>query len=138
MPLHPAIVHFPIVLVCIVFVFELVALITKNIFYSKLAQYFLIATLAGIGAAILTGGWEEDAYKLSETLEEAVADHENLAYLSAWYFGLLLVWRMLRKPAQMFLWETYAFLLAILAGIALVFFTGHNGGVLVYELGILG
>ncbi len=138
MPLHPAIVHFPIVLMCIIFVFELLALITKNIFYTKLAQYFLIATLAGIGAAILSGGWEEGAYKLSETLEEAVTNHENLAYLSAWYLGLLLVWRMLRKPTQMFLWETYAFLFALLAGIALVFFTGHNGGVLVYELGIVG
>ncbi len=140
--LHPKIVHFPIALLSAYTLFEILGIVLKNEFLSKVAHLFLFLGVLGTLAAVLTGNQAEE---VAEALKkqgvviqlQAISEHSDYANYTVWFFSTLLVYRtflVLKKKFQGTI--KYLFIVLALAGFFLVFETGEHGGKLVYKYGI--
>jgi uncharacterized membrane protein len=140
-PLHPALVHFPIVLILAGTAAAVVAIFIRRWHLPWLAAGLMVAGAAGAAAATWSG--EEDgelAGELSPQAEQILDEHEewgertrNLAILSS----LLAVGAVvaIRFPTV----SRGAGIAAAVAGMAASYAvaeTGHYGGLLVYKHGV--
>lgn len=132
--IHPFAVHFPIALLLVSLVAEVLWLYRKQEFWRDMAFWLLLFGVAGAFVAAITGGWAEDALNMSHELHEKVEQHETVGYIIAWLFAALLVWKILRRKA-MALAENRMFFGALLVATVLLLVTGFLGGKLVYEYG---
>lgn len=128
---HPMLVHFPIALVAVGFLADLVSMfIKKEICFSKMSFYLLIlGTLAAI-AAVFSGVLFTS--EMSGAAGEVKETHELLAFIT---LGLLMITTFfrilqLRKPEKNNL-KWLSFIFYALAALA-VSATGFFGGNLVY------
>ncbi|MDD4992565.1 MAG: DUF2231 domain-containing protein [Paludibacter sp.] len=130
--LHPMLVHFPIALVAIGFLADLVSMfVKKELCFSKLSFYLLIVgTLSAIAAVftgiLFTSDMSGEAGKVMET-------HELIAFITLALLVITSLFRilLLRKPeSNKFKWLSFGFY--ALAAIA-VSATGFFGGTLVYN-----
>ncbi len=136
-PLHPLIVHFPVVLVIISFLFDLVGRATDGPWWRKAALALLvIAVVAGV-AGILTGEQAADhAEKVQRIAEHTVDSHGDLAKLAIWLAGGALIARLAEvgMGAMRGLVSVIALLLQLASAVA-IGVAGHRGGMLVYRHG---
>ncbi|MGA7883129.1 MAG: DUF2231 domain-containing protein [Terrimicrobiaceae bacterium] len=140
-PLHPAIVHFPIVLILFGAVAAVVAVFFRRWHLPWLAAGLLAGGALGAFAATWTGGEEEEMVgELSPQAERILDEHEewgertrNIAILAA----LLAVAgaSTLRFPKTARGLGIAAAIVAVAAAYA-VAKTGHYGGQLVYKQGV--
>ncbi|MDF1573484.1 MAG: hypothetical protein P1P82_17900 [Bacteroidales bacterium] len=81
--LHAMIVHFPVALVLVAFVSELIGLILKKEFYSQASFYIIV--LAGLGAiaAYISGDAAGDGMD-GGSLQLALEAHEESATFTLW------------------------------------------------------
>lgn len=136
MPLHPILVHFPITLLIIGAVVQIIAL-WKPHFFDKAANYLFVGGfIAGVIAYITGDGAEEYAEQNADLLPNATRDaihtHENLALISLVIFGAVIALKVLSyyKPnAKLIPWV--ATVLSI-AGAIVIGVAAHYGGALVY------
>lgn len=132
--LHPFAVHFPIALLLVSLVAEVLWLVRKQEFWRDMAFWLLLFGAAGSFLAAISGGWAEDALNMSHELHEKVEQHETVGYIIAWLYAALLVWKILRRK-MMGTSENRTFLGAMLVATALLLYSGLLGGKLVYEHG---
>ena len=139
-PLHPAIVHFPIVLLLAGFV-----LAGLSLWLKKRAMYLATCIVIGLGAvgssvAVSTGEREgESAWIQSEAGEALIDEHEEWAETTQMYawisfavsFGVVLLQKY-KTPALV---GTGLLCILMLGTTYCVFQTGHLGGKLVYAYG---
>jgi len=130
--LHPMLVHFPIALVAIGFLADLISLfIKKELCFPKMSfNLLLLGTLSAI-AAVLSGVFFTS--EMSGTAGEVQETHELFAFITLSLLVITSFLRIiqLRKPENNNLkWS--AFILYALATIA-VSITGFFGGNLVYN-----
>ncbi len=148
--IHPIFVHFPIALLMVYSVLEIIRFKWLQKFISPEAWFYVKATFVIIGAAMsyltwLTGELAEDIVGHSSLIET----HSNFAIATILIFSILAVaykvaW--LRKMnfqvwswvvrIQTFLIETPFIFLLILAGAACLLITGVLGGSIVYGQGM--
>lgn len=135
MPLHPLIVHFPIALLFVAGAFYLYSIIkSSESFFSIAAILHLVGGVSFI-AAILTGQQAEAAVTHAPEIHEMIEQHELLSYISIWVFGLMYIWQMLR--AKKFLQvEKIAFVTIFSVLLAVMAYSAHLGGRMVYEKGV--
>ena len=153
--LHPIVVHFPIALLTLYSVLEVLRLpfIARQmwIFYTK--ALLLIVGFIGTYAAIETGERAAESFEGTPTMQ-VVELHERFAnfsfvvygvlamlYLIAWIHrdgfdakcpkALLPVWKVALKVSS-FLWKWPVLVLLALLGFVLLSITGAFGGALVY------
>jgi len=132
--LHPMIVHFPIALLIVGFLSELVGLILKKEFFTTAAFYLLILGTLGVVAAYITGNLAGDGISETGQLETALETHEHAAQLTLWLMvgaaavRIALVW--FKKFDGAF---KYVAFLLFLVGVLSVARTGFYGGELVYK-----
>ena len=132
--LHPMIVHFPIALLIVGFLFDLLSLILKKEFFGRAGFYLLILGTVGVIAAYLSGNYAGDGITETGTLKQALETHEDAALLSLWLMvGTALV-RIalvsLKKYKGVFRWAAFVlFLLGVLS----IARTGYYGGELVFK-----
>lgn len=132
--LHPFAVHFPIALLLVSLLAEVLWLVRKQEFWRDMAFWLLLFGAAGSFLAAISGGWAEDALNMSHELHEKVEQHETVGYIIAWLYAALLVWKILRRKV-MAIPENRTFLGAMLVATALLMYSGFLGGKLVYEHG---
>ena len=133
-PLHPILVHFPIVLTILAGVFYLFALLGRNELVGKIGFILhAFSILLSIGA-IMTGDYE--ATKIAETIaiHELAGTHETLAMVSTWGLGLLGIWVYLRHHSEVVA-ERLAFVLIFWGFIGILGYTAHIGGKMVFGHG---
>jgi uncharacterized membrane protein len=140
-PLHPAVVHFPIVLILIGTAAAVVAVFLRRWHLPWLAAGLLLAGAVGSAAATWSGEEaDEEAGKLSAKAEAILEEHEewgertrNLAILA----GLLAAGAVAvaRYPKISRGFGIAAAAVGLAASYA-VAETGHYGGLLVYEYGV--
>lgn len=131
--LHAMIVHFPIALLLVGFLSDVIGLFSPKVFFRQAAFYLLILGAAGVAAAFFSGdaagaGMEEGS------LAKAVQLHEQAALFTLW---LTMAAVLLRVGAE---WvkqhnrwiKVAAFILFTLSSIA-VARTGYLGGQLVFK-----
>ncbi|QFF97758.1 hypothetical protein PB01_02430 [Psychrobacillus glaciei] len=146
MPLHPLIVHFPIALLVLGGIIEIVNVFLKSDFWNKVGTVLIIiGVITGVFSLLTGDGAESFAFEhWGRSVHDTVELHSLLANISVIIFGLLAVIKVLFKhPDYRFrifkniairkgLITTLIVILSI-AGITTLATTGHLGGKIVYE-----
>lgn len=136
MPLHPLVVHFPIALLLLATVIEIVNLFLKKDYVSKMGTILVVfGVLSGI-VTLLTGDpAEEFAFESwGKGIHDTVELHSFLAGTSVTLFGIVAVVKLFGKRIK--LNQTLIAALVIifsLAGSTTLAITGHLGGKIVYQ-----
>jgi uncharacterized membrane protein len=146
MPLHPLIVHFPISLLILGGVIEIVNVFLKREFWNKVGTVLIIlGVITGVFSVLTGDGAEKFAFdNWGRAIHDTIELHSLLANISVIIFGVLAVIKVLFKhPNSKFqilknitvrkgLITTLIVLLSI-AGITTLATAGHLGGKIVYE-----
>jgi uncharacterized membrane protein len=132
--LHPMIVHFPIALLIVGFLSDIIGLASNKEFFHKAAFYLLVLGTAGVIAAYLSGNSAGESVNEAGALKIALDIHENAALITLWIIVttalIRIVLVMLKRFRGVYKWAT---VVIFAAGIVSVANTGHYGGQLVYK-----
>jgi len=151
--LHPKVVHFPVALLLVYALLELIGAVFKKSTFTNAAFIVLIIGFIGTIAAMVTG---EQAAHLAEEWDEigllndaimpygAIDKHEDWASITLWYFLFVVILRSLfvinfvvkKKYENYFNSVRYGFAVLSLVGCFFIYETGERGGELVYKHGI--
>jgi uncharacterized membrane protein len=133
--LHAMAVHFPIALLIVGFLFELISLFYKKTFFSQSAFYLLLLGMAGIVVSYLAGNATGEGME-EGTLKKAMELHEQAATISLW---LTIITALVYAGYYLFKynprWLRIAGVLLFAGVIASIARTGYLGGQLVYKHG---
>lgn len=132
--LHPMIVHFPIALLMVGFLADLLGITLKKEFFNRAGYYLLILGTIGVIAAYFSGEFAGDGVVEAGALGQALETHESAALISLW---LMVGTALVRIGAVIF--NRYNGIIRIIAillffvGILSIARTGYYGGELVYK-----
>lgn len=136
-PLHPQIVHFPIALITVSFLIDLVGVITGSKKWTQFGGILLSLAVFSSLIALLTGQSSEQSLKpMSDILHEAVEEHEGMATRVFFFFliiGILRGWMQLKGIFTN--WKQWTYVVLAGMGVFLILRVGHLGGTLVYKHG---
>ena len=136
-PLHPQIVHFPIALITVSFIFDLVGIIFDSKKWTQFGGILLSLAVVSSLIALLTGQSSEQSLKpMSDILHEAVEEHEGMATQVFFFFliiGILRGWLQLKGRFNS--WKQWSYVILAGAGVLLILRVGHLCGTLVYKHG---
>ncbi len=138
--LHPLIVHFPLALLVVAVLADLLAFAVRRWTWLRPAATGLYV-LGGASAVLtyFTGTWAADVVGVSAEAEPLLTEHADLGWWTMWFFG---VYALIRLGAA---WydamrdhrAAQGVLCAVaLGGLFLLWETGEHGGELVYRHGI--
>lgn len=135
-PFHPQLVHFPIALIIVGLLFEVVGRLTDLDWWRKAAFAMLILGVLGAGAAVLSGDEAGEKAEHAGVAEAPIDAHEDVAKLTLWLGIAAVVARAVagRTGSARAAVGALALLLHVATAGALVL-TGFRGGKLVYEHG---
>lgn len=135
--LHPLLVHFPIALLVVVALFDLVALAFPRAELARTSLYLSAAAAIGAVAAYFSGEAAEEPVEHLAGIAHVLERHEDLgkllvmAALGALVLRAVVYARRWHEPvAGRSLVAVLGLALAVLVGL-----TGHAGGQLVYDYG---
>src|SRR6266567_1362564 len=132
-PLHPALVHFPIALVSVSFITDLLGRLSNRSSLRAAGFWTLIGALIGGGAAAAAGYFDMTHDALGETYKY-VDFHQDIGWILVGAVVVLTLWRWLvyarkdRPPGMIYL-------IAALLVLGLTLFQGWYGGEMVYSQG---
>ncbi|MEM7659098.1 MAG: DUF2231 domain-containing protein [Bacteroidota bacterium] len=127
-------VHFPIAFLWLAGIAYLVAQFKEIPFLQPLGYPLHTLGVAGCLFAVISGRIAQAEVQWEGEVADLFQTHELLAYLSLWWFGLMLLWRYLRrKPKSV---ESWSFVLLFLLGLGILSYGASIGGEMVYEWGI--
>jgi uncharacterized membrane protein len=133
--LHAMIIHFPIALLMVGFLSEIIALFVKKDFFKHAAFYLLLLGALGAIAAYLTGGFAGEGIE-EGPLKEPMELHQQAATVTLW---LAIVAGLFRAVMFYFkynrVWVKWVGILLFTALVGAVSRTGYLGGQLVYNHG---
>jgi uncharacterized membrane protein len=140
-PLHPALVHFPIVLLILGGIGAVAAIFTDRWNVRKWGALFLAVGAIGAFAAVWTGDQAKETTRLlSETAENLLDQHADLAHqarnfaVAAALFGLISACVKLKGVFRHGL--TVATAVMSMICVWYIVQTGHLGGQVVYQHGV--
>jgi uncharacterized membrane protein len=132
--IHPMIVHFPIALLIIGFLFDFVGEVFKKEFFGKAAFYLLLLGTLGVVAAYISGNIAGGGITEAGSLKNAIEVHEEAALLTLWIMVITSIARVVlilsKKYSGMYKWLA---LFMFLIGVLSVARTGYYGGELVFK-----
>lgn len=133
---HPQVVHFPIALLVVVLLFEILSYFWKKESFSLTSLILLVLGTIGAFIALQTGELAADIAKKIPGIDSTLHKHEEMAEL---VFYLYLVITIIKIVIIRFKKDILPWRLLILAGMLIgtffLFRVGHYGGQLVYEWG---
>lgn len=136
---HPLIVHFPIALLIFALIFDLFALIFKNVNWLRYAagSLYIVGAMAAV-VAYLTGRQAADAVNVPAMANPTLTEHADLALYTVWFFGiygLIRLFFLWKKLSQKWVVSFVLFLVGA-AGIYLLYETAEHGAELVFRHGV--
>jgi uncharacterized membrane protein len=132
--LHPFFTHFPIALLSLSFVCECAAILLKTDELSRVGWWTQLAGSIGLAAAAASGILAARSVQLSAAVGPYVEVHEEIAFVSAAVFAVLLFWRIAsgtRRPRG----RDALFMLMFGAGVVAIWLGAWYGGEMVYRFG---
>jgi uncharacterized membrane protein len=132
---HPFSVHFPVALLTVAAVLELVAWISGRDEYSRAGWWNQLAGSFGLAAAVLSGLSAEKAARIGADAAEMFGTHQQVAFAASVVFALLLFWRIgarTRIPPN----HRLLYLVLFVAGVILLLTGAWYGGELVFRFGV--
>jgi uncharacterized membrane protein len=136
-PLHPAVVHFPIVLSLVAVALELLARHRRLRALAGAAGLLMVLAALSSVAAVLTGNAAHDDAVIPTAAAALVARHENIGEIAMWLLlGLaaarvVTAWRGWFRGVVVWGYLTVAVVAATLVG-----FNGYLGGEMVFRHGV--
>ncbi|MGA2383916.1 MAG: DUF2231 domain-containing protein [Gemmatimonadales bacterium] len=130
--LHAAVNDLPPALLPISVLFDLLGIFFKRESLKAAAFWTLVAGVVGTGAAIVAGLLAEDVVEHSEQAHAIIETHETLAFIVLAIFGILAVWRIVRRGV----WSEKEQPIALTAGVIGIFvllYTAMLGGKLSFD-----
>ncbi len=132
--IHPMIVHFPIALLIVGFLSDLLGLILKKDFFSRTGFYLLILGTLGVAAAYFSGRSAGEGMTEAGVLKQVLETHENAAELALWIVAAAALLRI----ALVFLKKykgalQYLSIIVFMIGVLAIARTGYYGGELVFK-----
>ncbi|MFB6319003.1 DUF2231 domain-containing protein [Saccharicrinis sp. FJH54] len=132
--LHPMIVHFPIALLIVGFIFDIVSLFFRKEFFKWAGFTLLLLGAVGTIAALLSGELAGSGIAEEGMLKQALDVHEAAAELTIWLVSITALFRIL----IVYLKKYSGFLKALsmilfLASVVAIARTGYYGGELVFK-----
>lgn len=133
--LHGMVIHFPIALIVVGFLSELVGLVTKKEFFKNSAFYLLLLGSLGAVVAYISGSYAGDGMT-DGILQKPMELHEEAAEVTLWLSVITALFRVglyyfkFRAP-----WVKWASILLFGALVGSVARTGYLGGQLVFQHG---
>jgi uncharacterized membrane protein len=134
MPLHPAIVHFPVALLSLAAFFAVISLFKKREFFKEIAFWNLLAGVIGAIAAVLTGLIEEQSLVHNDAIHQLLEKHELNGFAILVLSFSLLTWIWVRKT-KVGRREYMVWVFCLVLGTGMVFYQGWLGGKMVFEQG---
>jgi uncharacterized membrane protein len=137
--IHPLLVHFPISLLVAAVVVDLVAIIVpRPPRLSAASAGLYVAGAVGALAAYVSGLQASQAVFIPGMAHEVVEQHRRLALITAWYFGIAALVRLvlLRRDFPRLRIQRLLLLAIGLVGIAILYETADRGAQLVYRHGV--
>lgn len=133
--LHPLFVHFPIVLLPLFFVMDVLGAITKKDAWRAYASLLLYTGTAFALVTVVTGLLAAKSVPHGEAVHEIMETHEHLAILILLLSATLSVWRINMQNAVQ---ESVHYVFLSFAGLValLLIFTADLGGLMVYQHGV--
>lgn len=132
--LHPMIIHFPIALLIIGFLSDLLGLITKKNFFTQSGFYLLLLGTIGVVAAYISGDATSDGITEAGALKQSLETHEEAAAIAVWVVSITAIFRLV-----LVLFKDYRGILRMLSltlflvSVLAIGRTGYYGGELVYK-----
>ncbi len=130
--LHAVVNHFPAALLPVSVLFDLLGIWLKRESLKAAAFWALVAGVIGTIAAIGAGLLAEDVVQHSEQAHAIMETHETLAFIVLAIFGVLAIWRIVRRGV----WSEKEQPIALTAGvigIAILAYGAHLGGRLMFD-----
>jgi len=133
--IHPLVVHFPIALLTMALVFDLLGAYSEKREFERVGWWGMVAGVLGLAAAILSGLRAESAMEMEQSVIGTFEQHEQTAFVVAGIFCGLLFWRMGTGTLLPQRFRTI-FLSLYLFGTLLMWLGAWYGGILVYHYGL--
>jgi uncharacterized membrane protein len=142
--LHPAVVHFPIALLPLAMLTDVVSLVQRQQpFWERLATLLYLLGAAGAALAVRTGEQAADSLVgLPPKVQPHIGEHSDWAHYTLWLFGALAVLRLALfwrdRTRSEISWRAARLGLAVLAiaGTTVLARTADLGGALVFRHGL--
>lgn len=132
--LHPALVHFPLVLLLLSVALEALGFFQRDRRFTWTAQLLLALGTISMLFAFVAGNFAELWAAREGVLQDPMEQHELLATLTSWSFVFLTAARLYYGNTASRRWLAGYLVLAV-AACLLLGVTGHRGAMLVYERG---
>ena len=133
--IHAMVIHFPIALIVVGFLSELIGLATKKEFFKNTAFYLLLLGSLGVVVAYISGSYAGDGMT-DGILQKPVELHEEAAEVTLWLSIITALFRVglyyFKFQAPWVKWVSILFFFALVASVAR---TGYLGGQLVFKHG---
>jgi uncharacterized membrane protein len=130
--LHAALNDFPAALLLVSVLFDAAGAVTKRESLRVVGFWTLVTGVLGTGAAVIAGLQAEDVIEHSDEAHAIMEQHETLGFMVLGVFGVLALWRVLRRGVWRPKEQPFA-LAAGLVGLVLLVRTAQIGGTLVFD-----
>lgn len=132
--IHPMFVHFPIALLSVGLLFDILGYFLKRESLSHAGWWCFSLGVVSAIVTVFTGMQAEDTVSLSPAAHEVLETHEHFQIYSTIALTGLLIWRSLRRNIL----PRWAGIYLIVSAIAVsaILYGSHFGGRLVYEYGV--
>jgi uncharacterized membrane protein len=130
--IHALFVAFPVALLPIAVIFDLVGLARRSEALRRTGLVLLLIGTVAAGGAVLAGLQAEDAIDHGNAIHHLMEEHQTLGYFTLGIFGVVALWRLWRER-KMGSKERAATFVLSLVGLGFLIDTGHHGGKLVFE-----
>ena len=137
--LHPLVIHFPIALLIVAALADLVDILVGRPDWLRTAGTALYALgVVGAVVACVSGQQAANTVLMSGMAHSIVAAHRTWALATTFYFGVLVIVRfaLTFTGAPVGRWLRVLLFVAAVAGVAGLLQTAERGGRLVYEQGV--
>jgi uncharacterized membrane protein len=133
--LHAAVNDLPPALLPLSVLFDLLGIYFKRESLKAAAFWTLVFGVLGTGAAVIAGLFAEDEVQHSDQAHAIMATHKTLAFIVLGIFGVLALWRIVRRGV----WSDREQPIALTAGVigvAILLYASSLGGKLVFDHGL--